>query len=138
MELKNYELIQYVNELKKYSDKKYPAKISYAIIKNFNIFSNELKNYNDCLAKIMESYKGHFVKDEDGNVTMSQNGIPVVQDEYMEPFIGEINQLLGESVTIDRYTISPDCFDYDDRGIYDVMTVNEMGILSEILCEEYV
>ena len=57
MELKNYELIQYVNELKKYSDKKYPAKISYAIIKNFNIFSNELKNYNECLTKIMESYK---------------------------------------------------------------------------------
>ena len=136
MELKNYELIQYVNELKKYSDKKYPAKISYAIIKNFNIFSNELKNYNDCLAKIMESYKDHFVKDDFGNVTMSQNGIPVVQDEYMEPFIGEINQLLGESVTIDRYTISPDYFDYDDRGIYDIMTVNEMGILSEILCEE--
>lgn len=136
MELKNYELIQYVNELKKYSDKKYPAKISYAIIKNSNIFSNELKNYNECLTKIMESYKDHFVKDEDGNVKVSQNGIPVVQSEYMKPFIEEINQLLRESVTIDRYTISSDCFDYDDRGIYDIMTVNEMGILSEILCEE--
>ena len=136
MELTNIELIRYVNELKKYNDKKYPAKITYAIIKNHNIFSNELKNYNECLTKIMESYKEHFVKDENGNVKMTSAGIPVVDSEYATAFTEELNQLLSETVTIEKYSISPDVFDYDDKGIYDVMTVQEMGILSEILCEE--
>ena len=135
MEIRNIELIQYVEELKKHKDKKYPQKIVFAIIKNLNTCELELKNYYECLTKIMNNYKDHFIKDEDGNIKCLPSGLPVVDESNNQTFIDEINQLLNETVDIQLYTIDMDYFDYDPKDIYDIMTPSDLFTLSKILCQ---
>ena len=117
--------------LKNFSEKKLPQKISYAIMKNIYIINKDAEIYEDSLRKIIDSYKDYTIKDE-----QLENGLPKVDDEHMEDYVSEINELLNFEVDIDLYYIDEDVFDYEDSARYDAVSASDLIQLRAILCEE--
>lgn len=136
MKIKNYTLISMMNTLQNYSSKKLPQKISYAITRNLMQFSKEYEVYDAQLKKIFEGYSDYMNKDEDGNVKVNQNGIPIVVDEVSEEYLEQISDLLNIEIDVDIHYINPDIFDYEDKGIYDAMSAQDIMVLQSILCEK--
>ena len=87
--------------------------------------------YEKSLQKIIDSYKEYFVKDE-----TLENGLPKVDDEHMEDYITEINELLAFEVDIDLYYIDEDVFDYEDSDRYDSISAADLIQLRMIICKE--
>lgn len=132
MKVTNFILIQLINTLKAYEDKKLPQKISYAIIKNLMLLENEYAIYKKQLDKIFAEFDDKFIKDDKGNITYLNNGLPLTKDEYTEEFNNEVQSILNAEVSIDVYTIDEELFNYDDK--YDSMTAKEIATLTNILC----
>lgn len=134
MKIKNYTLISMMNTLQNYSSKKLPQKISYAITRNLMQFSKEYEVYDAQLNKIFETYSDRMVKDEEGNAKTNQNGIPMVGDEVSEEYMEQISDLLNIEIDLDIHYVDSEIFDYDDRGIYDSMSAQDIMVLMSILC----
>lgn len=131
MKVNNFTLVNMMNNLKRFSEKKLPQKISYAIMKNIYIINKDIEIYEKSLQKIIDSYKDYFVKDE-----ILENGLPKVDDEHMEDYITEINELLAFEVDIDLYYIDEDVFDYEDSDRYDSISAADLIQLRMIICKE--
>ena len=131
MKVNNFTLVNMMNNLKRFGEKKLPQKISYAIMKNIYIINKDIEIYEKSLQKIIDSYKDYFVKDE-----ILENGLPKVDDEHMEDYITEINELLAFKVDIDLYYIDEDVFDYEDSDRYDSISAADLIQLRMILCKE--
>ena len=131
MKVNNFTLVNMMNNLKRFGEKKLPQKISYAIMKNIYIINKDIEIYEKSLQKIIDSYKDYFVKDE-----ILENGLPKVDDEHMEDYITEINELLAFEVDIDLYYIDEDVFDYEDSDRYDSISAADLIQLRMILCKE--
>lgn len=138
MKIKNVDLINLANSLSKYTDKKLPQRISYAIIKNLITIKNELNAYEKSISKILESYKDYIIKDQDGNDVLYPSGVPKVDEPHVKDYEKDIDELLNIEVDINFYKISNDIeeiFNYDDSGKYDAMSPLDIMILTNILCE---
>lgn len=134
IKLTNYELVQAVDKIKKYADKRFPQKIAYAIIKDTSALVSAYKDYMQQLNKLFDSYKEHTEHDENGNPKLNRNGIPVVDESVREQFFAEINELLNIQFEIEVYKIPEELFDYDDcGGRYDVMTPSDLEFLQLLL-----
>ena len=131
MKVNNFTLVNMMNNLKRFGEKKLPQKISYAIMKNIYIINKDIEIYEKSLQKIIDSYKDYFVKDE-----ILENGLPKVDDEHMEDYISEINELLNFEVDIDLYYIDEDVFDYEDSDRYDSISAADLIQLRMIICKE--
>lgn len=131
MKVNNFTLVNMMNNLKRFGEKKLPQKISYAIMKNIYIINKDIEIYEKSLQKIIDSYKDYFVKDE-----ILENGLPKVDDEHMEDYITEINELLAFEVDIDLYYIDEDVFDYEDSDRYDSISAADLIQLRMIICKE--
>ena len=131
MKVNNFTLVNMMNNLKRFGEKKLPQKISYAIMKNIYIINKDSGIYEKSLQKIIDSYKDYFVKDE-----ILENGLPKVDDEHMEDYITEINELLAFEVDIDLYYIDEDVFDYEDSDRYDSISAADLIQLRMIICKE--
>lgn len=136
MKMTNFTLVNMMNVLQNYSDKKLPQKISFAITRNLMKISKEYSVYDAQLKKLFESYSDHMVKDNDGNMQTYDSGIPIVDDSIKAEFDEEISELLNIEIEVDMYYIDPDVFDYDDKGIYDAMSAQDIMVLQSILCEQ--
>lgn len=135
MKLTNLQIINYMNVLEAYAQKKIPQKISYAITHNFMIISKEYQIYESQLKKIFDIYKDHMLVDDDGNYRLNQNGIPMVEESITEEFNEQINDLLNIEIEVQIYTIDFALFDYDDRnGLYDTLSANDILVLQSVLC----
>ena len=134
---KNNEIIQLVNILGSFEDKKLPFKIGYAVAKNLKIFSDEYNIYTKSLNKLFEEYKDHFIKDDKGNTTVDKHtGIPMVDDNVKEKYVKDINELLLFEVELEPYHISEEAFEYDDSdGRYDVLSPKDIYTLMDLLCD---
>ena len=122
--MRNIELIIISNNLEKYKDKKLPQKISYAITKNNMLIMQEQKVYIEEFNKIIKEYDEYIIKDTDGQMKLNTNGIPMVKAEVEKEF------------DIDLFTISEECFNYDDTiGKYDVLSPSEIMFLQSFLCK---
>lgn len=135
MKITNFVLVNIMNTLQGYGEKKLPQKISYAITRNLMKISKEYDVYDTQLKKIFEEYSEHMIKDEDGNVKTNQNGIPIVEASVSDEFGEQIADLLNIEIEIDLHYISQETFDYDDKGIYDAMSAQDIMVLQSILCE---
>lgn len=135
MKITNYELIQILNTLNKYADRKLPQKISYAITKNILHLNEDNQCYTGMLEKSLNKFKEHFVKDDSGNVVMGKLGIPEVDQEVLDDYMTELNNLLAMEIDVDLYTIDESVFDYDDDKC-DLLSANDMIALSEVLCKK--
>ena len=132
----NFTLVNMVNALQNYSDKKLPQKISFAITRNLIKISKEYDVYDTQLKKLFESYSDHMVKDDEGNIQTYDSGIPIVDDSIKAEFDEQISELLNIEIEVDMYYIDPDVFDYDDKGIYDAMSAQDIMVLQSILCKQ--
>ena len=136
MKMTNFTLVNMMNVLQSYSDKKLPQKISFAITRNLMKISKEYGVYDAQLKKLFESYSDHMVKDDDGNMQTYDSGIPIVDDSIKAEFDEQISELLNIEIEVDMYYIDPDVFDYDDKGIYDAMSAQDIMVLQSILCKQ--
>lgn len=135
---KNSEIINAMNILGAFEDKKLPQKISYAILKNSSIISNEYNIYSKSLKKLFNDYDEYFEKDKDGNLRIDKvTGVPLVKDrEIKNEFSKELEDLLLTEVEIDLYYIPENVFEYDDsNGRYDSLTAKEIFLLMNLICK---
>ena len=135
MKMTNLVMVNLINTLQAYSVKKLPQKISFAITRNLMKFSKEYEVYNTQLKKIFEAYSDHIIKDEDSNNKTNANGIPIVDDSVKAEFNEQIKDLLDIEIEIDLYLIDPEVFNYDDKGIYDAMSAQDIIVLQSVLCD---
>lgn len=136
MKMTNFTLVNMVNVLQNYSDKKLPQKISFAITRNLMKLSKEYGVYDAQLKKLFETYSDHMVKDDNGNMQTYDSGIPIVDDSIKAEFDEQIAELLNIEIEVDMYYIDPEVFDYDDKGIYDAMSAQDIMVLQSILCKQ--
>lgn len=132
MKCNNFDIISISNVLNTYADKKLPQKISYAITRNIMNISGDLDCYSRQLNKIIDSYK-EYQKKENGESVMSPIGVPLVEDEYTEEYMGEISALLNIEVDVSLYTIDESEFDYDGER-FDPLSASDIMKLAKILC----
>lgn len=134
MKCKNIDLINILNVLLKYSDKKFPQKISYAITRNLMLLSKDKEVYETSLKNLFNSYEKDFIKDKAGKPVVNNIGIPLVKDISKEQFDKELSDLLSIEIDVNLYSIDESCFDYDDSDKYDLLTPNELLSLISVLC----
>lgn len=134
MKITNLELVTILNIFEKYQNKKFPYKITYAIMKNIALLKKEYQVYSETLESIVNQYKEDFVK-ENEEIVLYEIGVPKVKEEFAEEYLTEINKLLNIEINIDLYKISEECFDYQSER-YDTLTVKETMELMDLLCEE--
>lgn len=135
MKFANIEIINAMNVLDKYSNKKLPQKIGYAITRNLMIISKEYQVYEAQFKKMLDVYADYIIKDDAGNMIVNNSGIPVVKEEKLDEFNKELTDLLNIKVDLNLYLIDEEYFNYDDKaGVYDVLSVKEIFALQSILC----
>lgn len=134
MKITNSDIVKMINILAKYKCLKLPQRISYAITRDMMILDKEYQYYAESLNTILESYKGSFVLNKKGNVTVDKTGVPVVKEESEKAYKSEINELLNIQVEIELYSISEDCFNYDDSEKYDSLSADDIILLQSIIC----
>lgn len=135
MKMTNLVMVNLMNTLQAYGTKKLPQKISFAITRNLMKISKEYEAYDSQLKKLFESYSDHIIKDENGNNKINASGIPIVDDSVKTEFNEQIKDLLDIEIEIDLYLIDPEVFNYDDKGIYDAMSAQDIIVLQSVLCD---
>lgn len=135
MKISNFGMINIMNTLDEFGERKLPQKISYAITRTHMSAIKEYSYYEKELSKLFKSYDEFIKKDDEGNPTFNENGIPIIEGVKAEEFVAELNELLNIEVDLDIKTVSMDAFDYDDNGKYDILSPREIIILQSILCE---
>lgn len=136
MKVRNIDLVGIINTLKHFSNMKLPQRISFAITKNMINLAQDAECYSKSLEKIFNKYEEYFVKDENGNVKVNEQNIPIVDDEHIGSYLKEISELVNIEIDIDLYTIDESVFDYDDTDKYDSLTANDIIKLQTILCKQ--
>lgn len=136
MKTTNFTMVNMIRVLQNYSDKKLPQKISFAITRNLMKVSKEYEAYDAQLKKLFETYSNYMVKDDDGNIQTYDSGVPIVDDSIKAEFDEQIAELLNIEIEVDMYYIDPEVFDYDDKGIYDAMSAQDIMVLQSILCKQ--
>lgn len=135
MKITNYVLTNLLISLEKYSEKKLPQRISYAIVKNMVSLSKEYSVYERQLQTLLKQYDSHIKKDEHGQIMTTQGGIPIVDDDASNEFNEQLGELLSIEIDVDMYYISEDVFDYDNNGIYDPLSAHDIVTLQSLLCK---
>lgn len=134
MKMSNYTMVNVLNTLNSFGNKKLPQKISYAITRNIMIFRKEYEFYEREFGKLLVKYDKDIEKDVDGNMVHNKDGIPVVNGEASKDFYNELNELLRIELDVNIYQIPSDVFDYEDSERYDAMSASEIIQLQSIMC----
>ena len=135
MKMSNYTMVNVLNTLNSFGNKKLPQKISYAITRNIMIFRKEYEFYEREFGKLLVKYDKDIEKDVDGNMVHNKDGVPVVNGEASKDFYNELNELLMIELDISIYQISPEVFNYEDSERYDAMSASEIIQLQSIICD---
>ena len=135
--LTNHEMVQILNTLKMFENKKLPQKISYAIVKNIITLSKEYDIYIKQLEKLINEAKKNEKLEltENGQIIETENHIPKVKDEYKEEFNDDLEDLLLFYLDVDYSYVDESIFDYDEKDKYDVLSPAEVFALRTCLCE---
>lgn len=136
MKVNNIGMVNIINTLKSYSDKKLPQRISYAITRSMTLLKQQYGDYETQLNKIYDSYREYFVCNQNGMIEVTKYGYPVVVQDKAEEFKEEILELLNIQIDIDVFSIPESYFNYDESDKYDVLTANQINELTAILCAE--
>ena len=133
----NYEMVQILNNLKLFENKKLPQKISYAIVKNIMALTKEYDVYIKQLEKLINEAKQEDKLEltEDGNIIEKENHLPKIKSEYAEEFSSDLEDLLLFHLDINYTYLDENVFDYDETDRYDVLSPVEVFTLRNCLCE---
>lgn len=97
MKLTNRKIVNDANFLGTLTYKQLPIKVSYAIAKNISKIEKELEIYNKERQKLIDKY---CVKDEEGNNLVDENNQLKIDDENLEAWNKDINDLLDIDIDI--------------------------------------
>lgn len=137
MKTTNYAIVNMINILKSFAEKKFPQKISYAITRNLILLQKDYDCYIKSLNKLFTDYDKHMVRDENKNIISNDIGIPIVESSVAKEFDEEISNLLNIEIDIEPYYIPEDVFDYEDSANrYDSLSAADIISLQSILCKE--
>lgn len=132
----NKEIIDMIVILEKYSDKKLPQKINFAIMKNIYNLNKELQPYNSSIQNLLKQFNNAIKKDENENIITNENGFPIASNNDIQNEINsQIIELINIKVDVIMYYVDIEVFNYDDKGIYDILTTKDIIILSNIICK---
>ena len=109
MKITNFELVNIVNALNSYTQKRLPQMISYAITKNLLTLNNDMVAYNKSLDKVIKDYEKYAIKNKDGEPVLMASGLPDVDEQHKESYVADINELLGIEIDVDlvkRFVVS--------------------------------
>lgn len=134
VKITNLELINILSTLKQFEEKKFPQKLSFAILRVMTILKENYSIYGESVNRILKEYKNYFQYDDKGEIKQDPTGLPVVLEYKRESFKTEINELLSVDFEIEIPTVDSGIFDYEDSDKYDSLSPKEMMILSAILC----
>lgn len=101
MKLSNERILNDAQSLGSISNKELPIKVSYAIAKNISKIESELKVYNTQKQKLIEKYSE---KGEDGKTLIDAENKIKIQDEYLENWNRDIEELLAIENEVDIHT----------------------------------
>lgn len=101
MKLSNGRILNDAQSLGSISNKELPIKVSYAIAKNISKIESELKVYNTQKQKLIEKYSE---KGEDGKTLIDAENKIKIQDEYLENWNRDIEELLAIENEVDIHT----------------------------------
>ena len=135
--LTNFDMIQILNILSQYENKKLPQRISYAIVKNSTAILSEYQIYKTQLEKIIKELRDNdkVVLDEDGEMKVTEQGLPMVKEEYAKEFQENLTELLNLQVDVDVFFIDEEVFNYEDSSRYDAMSATDIFNLKLVLCD---
>lgn len=136
MKISNFDLVQIHNVLNDNSNKKFPQKISFAIIKNIMQLNKDFEVYQKALQKIFSSYDEYIIKDKNGKPETDNQGIPLIDKEHQEEFNKELIELLQTKIEIELYRIEEDAFNYEDNDRYDALSAQDIYNLQKIICKQ--
>lgn len=97
MKLTNRRIVADTNFLGALTQRQLPIRVSYSIAKNVSKIENELKVYNAERQKLIDKY---CIKDEEGNNIIDENNQLKIDDENLEVWNKEVNELLDIEVDI--------------------------------------
>lgn len=136
MKLTNYSLVNIMNTLSSFENKKLPQRISYAIMRNLTIVSKDCQLYSKQLEKLIAEYKPYAVLDNKGEMRQDKHGLPLMKQEKRAEFNGQVSELLNIEIDCNFYQIDSKLFDYDDGDKYDSLSPQEIFALQAILCAD--
>ncbi|MFQ7575004.1 MAG: hypothetical protein ACLRLD_06305 [Lachnospira sp.] len=127
MKIKLIEVEKTVKELNQISSKRLPVLVSYAIRKNCNILTEELKDVSEVRCSILENYAK---KDGDGNVVIEDGKYQFENTKLQETALEEVNKLYDKEADIQVTTISlEELKAVDENELYDKLTGQEVDSL---------
>lgn len=137
MKLTNFAIVNMMNTLEKFAEKKLPQKISYAITRNLILLQNDYNCYIKSLNKLFTDYDEYIVRDENKNIISNDIGIPLVDSDVEKEFNEEISNLLNIEIELELYHIPENVFDYEDTANrYDSLSAVDIMNLQGILCDQ--
>ena len=137
VKLTNFVIVNMINTLEKFTDKKLPQKISYAITRNIILLQKDYDCYLKSLNKLFSDYDDYIVRDENKNIMSNDVGIPIVDNKVTKEFNEEISNLLNIEIEIKLYYIPENVFDYEDNANrYDSLSATDIMILQSVLCNQ--
>ena len=137
MKLTNFAIVNMINTLEKFAEKKLPQKISYAITRNLILLQKDYDCYIKSLNKLFSDYDDYIVRDENKNIMSNDVGIPIVDSKVAKEFNEEISNLLNIEIEIKLYCIPESIFDYEDNtNRYDSLPATDIMNLQAVLCNQ--
>ncbi|WP_326514151.1 hypothetical protein [Clostridium intestinale] len=105
MKLTNKTIENSINSLARLSLMELPVKVSYAIAKNINKINKEIKVFNSERQKLIQKYS---IKDKDGKPKINEDYTISIQEDLLEEWNMELNELLEIENDIDIHLIKED------------------------------
>lgn len=105
MKLTNKTIENSINSLARLSFMELPVKVSYAIAKNINKINKEIKVFNSERQKLIQKYS---IKDKDGKPKINEDDTISIQEDLLEEWNRELNELLEIENDIDIHLIKED------------------------------
>lgn len=108
------------------ADKKFPAKVSYAIMRNARVLESEYKDLDAQRIKICESYAE---KDSEGKPQVKDKNYVFLPENH-EACNKEYGDLLSEEIEVDIHTIDKEELEKcDENTRYDIPTAVDFAAL---------
>lgn len=132
MKIKLKEVAGYLSGLMELSEKRLPAKVSYAVMKNQKALEMEYKDLDQQRVKLCETY----AKQDENGEYITKDGNYIFSDENRELFSKEYNDVLEEEIEVNIHLIAIEELDKcDESDRYDVVTPKDFMTLELMLKE---
>ena len=123
-------LSNYYQSLSKMKNKTLPISVSLIISRNLKKLAPIMEDYNEQRDSLVEKYAK---KDENGIIINKEGSIPI---DNPVAYTNDMRELSNTDVEITFDKIKTEDLKRCEEGKYDALTVEEIGVIDEIMLEE--